>query len=182
MKVNFAKKTVGGFNFEFARGISTQAAGAAEFGECMETLAAAPGAGRRDITRKVLVVLGVVITLQALFALCFVSAQQLLTPRDMPFGVAGPPSQVVAAVTSKVGLDPAAYPNQSAAMDAINQGKLYGAYVTGRTSDTLIVVPAKSFFGQVEIEGAFLDAAHKLGRRSRCRRPNRCRPATRSAG
>jgi hypothetical protein len=38
MKVNFAKKTVGGFNFEFVRGISTQAAGAAEFGECMETL------------------------------------------------------------------------------------------------------------------------------------------------
>jgi hypothetical protein len=38
MKVNFAKKAVGGFNFEFARGISTQSAGAAEFGECMETL------------------------------------------------------------------------------------------------------------------------------------------------
>jgi len=38
MRANFAKKTVGGFNFEFARGISTQGAGAAEFGECMETL------------------------------------------------------------------------------------------------------------------------------------------------
>jgi pimeloyl-ACP methyl ester carboxylesterase len=38
MKVNFAKKAVGGFNFEFARGISTQRVGAAEFGECMETL------------------------------------------------------------------------------------------------------------------------------------------------
>ena len=38
MKVNFAKKTVGGFNYEFTRGVSTQTAGAAEFGECMETM------------------------------------------------------------------------------------------------------------------------------------------------
>ncbi|HEX5300044.1 MAG TPA: hypothetical protein VFW50_23910 [Streptosporangiaceae bacterium] len=128
------------------------------------TPAAAPGTGRRDVTRKVLLVLGIVITLQALFSLCFVSAQQLLTPRNMPFGVAGPPSPVVAAVTSKVGLTPAAYPSQSAAMNAINQGRLYGAYVAGSSSDTLIVVPTKSFFARVEIEAAFLDAAHKLGR------------------
>ena len=39
MKVNFAKKTVGGCNFDLAQGISTQGVGAAEFGECMETLA-----------------------------------------------------------------------------------------------------------------------------------------------
>jgi pimeloyl-ACP methyl ester carboxylesterase len=38
VKVNFAKKTVGGFNYEFTRGVSTQTAGAAEFGECMETM------------------------------------------------------------------------------------------------------------------------------------------------
>lgn len=29
---------------------------------------------------------------------------------------------------------------------------LYGAYVTGGSSDTLIVVPAKSFFAQTELE------------------------------
>jgi pimeloyl-ACP methyl ester carboxylesterase len=38
MKVNFAKKMVGGFDYEFIRGISTQQAGTAEFGECMETM------------------------------------------------------------------------------------------------------------------------------------------------
>jgi pimeloyl-ACP methyl ester carboxylesterase len=38
MKADFGKKAVGGFNFEFARGISTQGVGAAEFGECTETL------------------------------------------------------------------------------------------------------------------------------------------------
>jgi hypothetical protein len=64
---------------------------------------------------------GLVLVGQALFALCLVSAQQLLVPRNMPFGVAGPPSPVVAAVTSKAGLDLSAFPSQSAAMNAINQ-------------------------------------------------------------
>jgi pimeloyl-ACP methyl ester carboxylesterase len=38
MKVDFTNKTVGGFNFEFVRGLSLQAAGAAEYGECMDTM------------------------------------------------------------------------------------------------------------------------------------------------
>jgi hypothetical protein len=38
MRVNFADKTVGGFNYEFLRGISTQDVGAAEYGECMDTI------------------------------------------------------------------------------------------------------------------------------------------------
>jgi hypothetical protein len=38
MKVNFTDKTIGGFNYEFVRGISTQQVKAAEFGECMETI------------------------------------------------------------------------------------------------------------------------------------------------
>ena len=124
---------------------------------------AAPAAGRRAMTRKIVIALGLVLIGQALFALCLVSAEQLLVPRDMAFGVAGPPSPVVAAVTSKAGLDLSAYPSQSAAMNAINRGELYGAYVTGSSGDTLIVVPAKSFFAQTELEPAFLAAAHKLG-------------------
>jgi pimeloyl-ACP methyl ester carboxylesterase len=38
MKVDFANKTVGGFNFEFVRGLSLQATSAAEYGECMDTV------------------------------------------------------------------------------------------------------------------------------------------------
>ena len=121
-------------------------------------------AGRRASARKIVIALGLVLIGQALFALCLVSAQQLLVPRNMPFGVTGPPSPVVAAVASRAGLALSAFPSQSAAMNAINQGELYGAYVTGSSSDTLIVVPAKSFFAQTEVEPAFLAAAHKLGR------------------
>jgi len=38
MKVDFNNKTVGGFNYEFIRCVSTMPAGSAEFGECMETM------------------------------------------------------------------------------------------------------------------------------------------------
>ncbi|MDR0596774.1 MAG: alpha/beta hydrolase [Clostridiales Family XIII bacterium] len=38
MKANFNDKTVGGFNYELIRGLSTQEAGAAELGECIETM------------------------------------------------------------------------------------------------------------------------------------------------
>jgi hypothetical protein len=38
MNVDFTGKAVGGFNFEFLRGLSLQTAGAAEYGECMDTM------------------------------------------------------------------------------------------------------------------------------------------------
>ena len=126
------------------------------------TTSAGAGPGRRDVTRKAVVALVAVLVGQAVFALCLVSALQLLVPRNMPFGVVGP-SKVVAAVTSKISLDTIGYANQSAAMTAIDRGELYGAYVTGSSSDTLIVVPAKSFFAQIVLEPAFVAAAHKLG-------------------
>src|SRR5215472_8890395 len=125
----------------------------------------AGNARRQGVMRKkIFGALAAVLVLQALFVLCLVSANQLLAPRNMPFGAAGSPSPVTAAVASKLGLDLTAYPNQSAAMTAIDDGELYGAYVTGSSSDTLIVVPQKSFFGQLFIEPAFLKAAHQLGR------------------
>lgn len=122
------------------------------------------GTSRGGKARKALIALAAVLVLQGLLALCLISAQQLLVPRNTPFGVAGRPSAVVAAVTSRVQLDTIAYPSESAAANAISQGKSYGAYISGSASDTLIVVPAKSFFGQIELEPTFLAAAHRLGR------------------
>lgn len=113
--------------------------------------------------RKVVLALGGVLIAQGLFLLCLVSAGQLSTPRNMPFGMVGS-SAVVAQAQAKVGLDPVAYPSRSAVMTAIDQGQLYGAYVAGRGGDTLIVVPVKSFSAGVQLQAAFLSAAHKLGR------------------
>ena len=126
-----------------------------------DTASAGGGAGGRSVRRKVVVALAAVLAGQALFALCLVSALQLLGPRNMPFGVVGT-SKVVAAVTSKLSLDTIGYADKSAALAAMGRGQLYGAYVTGSTSDTLIVVPAKSFFARIELEAAFVSAAHKL--------------------
>ncbi|GGQ47982.1 hypothetical protein [Streptomyces asoensis] len=122
------------------------------------------GAERRSGVLKIGAALAVVLVAQALLALCLVSAQQLLVPRNMPFGVTGPPSPVVAAVASRGGLDLTSYPDESAVMDAAGRGELYGAYLGQKSSDTLVVVPAKSFFAQTELEPAFLAAAHKLDR------------------
>jgi pimeloyl-ACP methyl ester carboxylesterase len=38
MKINMEDKIIGGFNYEFLRGISLEHVGAAEYGECMETI------------------------------------------------------------------------------------------------------------------------------------------------
>nr|WSX53132.1 hypothetical protein OG409_31980 [Streptomyces sp. NBC_00974] len=113
--------------------------------------------------KKAVVALGMVLVLQSVFALCLVSALQLLVLRNTPFGVTGA-SPVVNAVASKVSLDTRSYADESAVMEAIGQSKLYGAYLPGQARDTLVVVPAKSFFARVELEAAFEDAAKKLDR------------------
>ncbi|HET6356873.1 hypothetical protein [Streptomyces sp.] len=113
--------------------------------------------------KKILVALGIVLVLQSLFALCLVSSLQLLVLRNAPIGVTGA-SPVVNAVRSKVSLQTLSYADESAVLDAISQSKLYGAYLPGPKTDTLIVVPTKSFFGRVELEAAFSDASKKLGK------------------
>ncbi len=57
-----------------------------------------PAGGR--VLKKAVVALGIVLILQSLFALCLVSAMQLLVLRNTPFGVTGA-SPVVKAVASK---------------------------------------------------------------------------------
>jgi hypothetical protein len=124
---------------------------------------AAVKSGRHATLRKILVALVAVLVMQSVFELFLVSAEQLPVPRNMPFGVVGQPSPVVAQVASK-GLVLSSYPSESAAMTALQQGQLYGAYLTGTSSDTLIIVPAKSFFALFYIEPAFMKAAKDLGR------------------
>ncbi|MCX4960219.1 hypothetical protein [Streptomyces virginiae] len=80
--------------------------------------------------KKAVVALGIVLILQSFFALCLVSALQLLVLRNTPFGVTGA-SPVVNAVASKVSLDTRSYADESAVMEAIGQSKLYGAYLPG---------------------------------------------------
>jgi hypothetical protein len=118
-------------------------------------------AGKRAPANLLAVVLLVGLVATAIMVVTTVSSRQLLVPRNAPFGMVGS-SQVVAEAQTKVGLDIIAYPNQSAAMQAAEHGAVYGAYVAGQSSDTLIVVPSRSFFAWTELEPAFLAAAHML--------------------
>ena len=119
--------------------------------------------------RRALLALAVVLFLVCSVAVVWVSALQAQVPRNMPFGVTGTSAVVTAAESAKVAgyrisFVNTTYPNEAAAMDAINQGKIYGAYITGTSSDTLLTVQAKSFFAYTEIAPLFAATAKKLGR------------------
>jgi hypothetical protein len=113
--------------------------------------------------KKPLIALAAVLVLSAFFGLCLVSALQLLAPRDMPFGVTGP-SPVVDTVQSEFTLDLITYSSEADLSQAAERGDIYGGYIPGSASDTLVTVPAKSFFAEVYVSGGFADAAKKAGR------------------
>ncbi len=144
--------------------------------------AASAGAppGRRDAVRKIVVALLLVLVAQALFALTLVSALQLLVLRDAPFGMVGS-SQVIAQAQSTVSLDITAFPNESAAMEAVNHGRLYGVYLTGDSSDTLVVVPSKISSARSRSRAPSSTPRTSWADRSRCRRSSSFRRVTGSA-
>jgi hypothetical protein len=110
-----------------------------------------------------LIAVGVLV---AIFAVCLISALQLLEPRDMPFGVTGP-SPVVDAVQKKdsLALDLVTYSSESDLTQAAERGDIYGGYIPGSSTDRLVTVPAKSFFAEVYVRGAFAAEAKTVGRK-----------------
>ena len=98
-----------------------------------------------------------------IFAVCLVSAVQLLAPRDMPFGITES-SPVVDAVQQEYSLDLTTYSSEADLMDAAARGDIYGGYVVGSSTDLLVTVPAKSFFGEVYVSAGFKEAAKSESR------------------
>jgi hypothetical protein len=117
------------------------------------------------VVKKGVVTLAIVLVGTAFFALCLVNAMQLLVPRDMPFGVTGS-SPVVSAVQDKDqdALDLIDYSSEADLIQAAEQGDLYGGYILGTSADTLVTVPAKSFFGEIYVRGGFTEAAKQNNR------------------
>jgi hypothetical protein len=118
---------------------------------------------------KIVGALALVVILLCVLTLCAVSALQVAVPRNMPFGVTGASPVVTAAESQKISGHQVSfvntlYANQSDAINAINQAKLYGAYIVGTNSDTLLTVPAKSFDALTEVEPLFVQAAAKQHR------------------
>jgi hypothetical protein len=117
------------------------------------------------MVKKGVVTLAIVLVATAFFAVCLVTAMQLLQPRDMPFGVTGS-SPVVSAVQAKDpdALDLINYSSEADLIQAAEQGDIYGGYIPGTSADTLVTVPAQSFFGELYVRGGFRDAAKKSDR------------------
>ncbi len=111
-----------------------------------------------SVARKSVVALTTVGLLVLIFGVCLISAVQLLAPRDMPFGVTAS-SPVVDAVQQEYSLDITTYATEADLMAAAERGDIYGGYVVGSSSDVLVTVPAKSFFGEVYVSAGFKEAA-----------------------
>ncbi len=114
--------------------------------------------GGSAVAKKSVVALATVGLLVLVFGVCLVSAVQLLAPRDMPFGVTAS-SPVVDAVQQEYSLDLKTYSNEADLMAAAERGDIYGGYVVGSSTDMLVTVPAKSFFGEVYVSAGFKEAA-----------------------
>jgi hypothetical protein len=115
------------------------------------------------MARKSFGALATVGVLTAVFAVCLISAAQLLAPRAMPFGTTGP-SAMVDAVGTEFSLDVITYDSEADLVSAAERGDIYGGYVDASSGDTLYTVPAKSFFGEVYLAAGFAEAAKKLDR------------------
>jgi hypothetical protein len=119
--------------------------------------------------KKIVAAVGLVLVLECALTLCSVSALQVPIPRNMPFGVTGSSPVVTAAESKKVDGNQVSFVNtqyasEADARQAIDQGKLYGAYIAGTSSDTLLTVPAKSFDALTVVEPLFVSAAAEARR------------------
>jgi hypothetical protein len=121
------------------------------------------------VLRHVLALLAVLI-LASVLTVVSISANATQRPQNMPFGVTGSSPVVTVAESSKLAgayqmsFVNRLYANEAEVMRAINRGEIYGAYLPGTTSDTLLTVPTKSFFATFVITGTFEGVAKKMGR------------------
>ena len=123
----------------------------------------APEAEKRRLTGVplLIVALGVVLFVQALFVLSYIGALHDPKPHDVAFGVVGA-SPLPIVVRKQFSLKTTRYSSESAALTAIDQRKIDGAFIGGPAGAKLIVVPAASAAGAAALTTAFTAAAAAL--------------------
>ncbi len=105
-----------------------------------------------------MVALGVVLFVQALFVLSYIGALHHPKPHEVAFGLVGT-SPVPAAVGKQFSLKTTRYSTESAALKAIDHRRIDGAFVVGPTGAKLFVVPAAGAAGATALSTAFATAA-----------------------
>jgi hypothetical protein len=105
-----------------------------------------------------IVALGVVLFVQALFVLSYIGALHHPKPHQVAFGVVGT-SPLPTVVGKQFSLKTTQYASGSAVLAAIDQRKIDGAFVAGPAGAKLIVVPAAGAAGAAALGTAFTAAA-----------------------
>ena len=111
-----------------------------------------------------IVALGVVLLVQAVFVLSYVGALHHPRPHKVAFGVVGT-SPLPGAVGKAFSLSLTHYSSEAAARAAIDLRKIDGAFVAGPSGASLIVVPAASSAGASALGNAFAAVAAALGQK-----------------
>ena len=126
----------------------------------------AANAGKRRLSGVplLIVAIGVVLFVQALFVLSYVDALHHPKPHSVAVGVVGA-SPVPIAVAKQFSLKTTHYASESAALTAIDQRTIDGAFVAGPEGATLIVAPAASPAGASALSAAFGPAAAAFGQK-----------------
>jgi hypothetical protein len=101
-----------------------------------------------------IVAIGIVLFVQALFVFSYIGALHHPKPHNVAFGVVGT-SPLPAAVGTQFSLKTTRYATEADALDAIDQRQIDGALVAGPAGAKLIVVPAASNPGASALSAAF---------------------------
>ena len=101
-----------------------------------------------------IVAIGIVLFVQALFVFSYIGALHQPKPHEVAFGVVGT-SRLPAAVGTQFSLKTTQYASEADALDAIDQRKIDGALVAGPAGAKLIVVPAANNLGASALSAAF---------------------------
>ena len=123
----------------------------------------AVGARSRRLTGVplLMVALGVVLFVQALFVTSYIGALHHPKPHRVAFGVVGT-SPLPTVVGKQFSLKVTRYADEAAVLSAIDDRKIDGAFVAGPAGARLIVVPAAGAAGAAALGTAFTAAAAAL--------------------
>jgi len=103
--------------------------------------AAASARGGSGAKQRLIVALAVALVVQMLFVFSYVGALHSPKPHDVALGVVGSPA-IPAALGKRFSLKTTSYSSQAAALRAIDERKIVGAFVVSPTGSKLFVVPA----------------------------------------
>ncbi len=111
-----------------------------------------------------MVALGVVLVVQALFVTSYIGALHHPKPHGVAFGVVGT-SPLPVAVGKRFSLKVTHYADEAAALRAIDHRTIDGAFVAAPSGARLIVVPAAGAAGAAALGNAFTVAAAALNKK-----------------